>query len=103
MRVAPRLVEPEPSKALALLEFRRLASAPLGLFLPRADATVAWALEVRADLVAPVATAEAFSLTTIVTRSSTCVARTSLPRSVRWEAGDHREPADGPVGGAGVL
>src|ERR1035441_5342157 len=68
------------------------------LFLPASALIWLWAAEVRDVFVAPVATAEADSATTIVTRSSACAARTSLPISVRREAGDHREPADGWTG-----
>ena len=47
------------------------------------------------ELLGVVATADADSFTTMVTRSSTCAARTSLPRSIRREDGEKSDPGDG--------
>src|SRR5690242_3394151 len=51
-----------------------------------------FALEVRADFTVPLETADAFSATTMVTRSSTWLARKSRPRSASRDDGDHSEP-----------
>src|ERR1700722_13413043 len=101
--VEPREVVPEPFNVCVLAVFKRFVNAPPALLGPSRDEILLVAEEAREVCVAPVATADADSLTTMVTRSSTCAARTSLPRSVRREADVKSEPEEATGGASGCF
>ena len=92
LAVVLRDVDPSPSRVVEPVTLARLASAPLGLFFPIRLVMELLVLEFREVFVWPVETADAFSATTMVTKSSTLLARTSRPRSARRDDGDQSEP-----------
>src|SRR5258708_5688527 len=87
-----RLVVPWPSNWDCVEVLARLFRAPAALLGPPGALIELFRLDWRCVLVAPCTTAEAFSATTIVMRSSSWAARMSLPSAVSREPGDHREP-----------
>ena len=91
-----RLVVPEPFSCMLALQVGQVGQGAVGLVVlrPRA-ATEFVSLDLRCVLVTPLATAEADSATTMVTRSFTWLARTSRPRSAKGEAGVQMAPAVG--------
>src|SRR6266849_10166203 len=87
-----RLVVPEPSSADFPDRLAKLAQGPPAFTVPPNALIEADALVARADLVAPVDTADARSATRIVTISSTRLARSSRVRSINTALGDQMEP-----------
>src|SRR5690348_12724586 len=91
-----REVVPWPFNCDCVFSPARFASAPVALVGPATAEILLFKVDWRCVLVVPCATAEAVSETTTVTRSSTWLARTSLPRSIRCEEGAHNEPGVNP-------
>src|SRR5579864_6553023 len=100
VRVMSRLVVADPSSAFFPDRFARLAQGPPARTLPPKAPIDAVALEARADLVAPLDTAEALSATRMVTESSTRLARSSRVRSTSGAPADQIEPGAAPAGAA---
>ncbi len=92
VRVVVRLVVPWPLSWVLPETLARLATRPAVPVKPASAAIEFCVLLARCVLVAPVATADACSLTTMVSRSSTWLARTSRARSARRELGIQMEP-----------
>src|SRR5450432_119218 len=90
-----RLVVPAPSSFWLPDMLARFASGPVVFVMPASAATVLVTPLVRCVLEAPLATAEADSATTIVTRSFTWLAFRSRPRSANCALGVHNDPAVG--------
>src|SRR5580658_2240154 len=90
-----REVVPLPFRALAPVMLTRLAIAPVGLLMPTSDGMDTARLDCREVWLAPVETAEACSVTTIVTRSLTRLAMRSRPRSANCATGVHTDPSVG--------
>ena len=89
-----RLVVPWPSSDDWPEAHARLAQGPVARVTPASAVTELLAFDVRAVLVAPVAVAVDCSLTTMVTMSSTWLARRSRAPSASLEEGDQSEPGD---------
>src|SRR6185437_17181921 len=92
VRVVCLEVVPAPLREVLEFAVRRLARLPAAFSGPAAEVMEALALDVRPVLVVPVATAEACSLTMIVTTSSTLRARTSAAISAKGVGPAQREP-----------
>src|SRR5579871_3041061 len=98
-----RLVVPCPSSDWEPEAPARFASAPVAFVTPASAVMELLALEVRAVFVAPVTLAVDCSLTTMVTISSTWLARTSRAASDRRDEGDQVEPGEDRLASPGRL
>ena len=92
VRVVVRLVVPWPLSCVSPETLARLASGPVALVTPASAVIEFLVLEVRCVLVVPVVTAEACSATTMVSMSSTWLARTSRAASARRDPASQMEP-----------
>ena len=92
-----RLVAPCPCRDDAVERLARFASTPAAALGPSSDAILLFRLDCRAAVAAPVLDPSAFSVTEIVTRSSTRLARRSLARSESSADVLHSEPGDAAV------
>src|SRR5438270_9483807 len=92
VRVVVREVVPEPSRLVLPDVVRIFDNLPGTENLPAAELADTDKSEFLAVFVAPVETADAISLTSIVSMSSTRRARKSLEMSMRAAAPDHNDP-----------
>ncbi len=92
VREFSRTVAPSPESAWSPVAPSIFASGPVALVTPNTEFAEYLALDWREVLVLPFEVADALSDTTIVTRSSTRLARVSRARSVRTAPGCQIEP-----------
>src|SRR2546426_7717059 len=102
-RAVGRVVAPWPCRFVAVVRLARLASTPLAALGPKREAMLLFAADWRDVLVSPVLDASAFSVTWMVTKSSTRLARRSRARSESNADVLHSDPGDPPFCGDGAA
>src|SRR6476659_3119630 len=103
LSVVCRVVAPWPCRLVVPERLARLASAPLAAVGPNNAAILLFAADWRDVFVSPVLDASARSVTWIVTRSSTRLARKSRARSESNADVLHNDPGDPPFSGDGAI